>query len=265
MPHNIAIKLLLPENFSPPVNPGQQLHGFIFNLLRTATPDLSKTIHDKDGPKGFAISGIRSRKINEGRCFWWRISTPDDHLGVTINDAINEAVESKAIFQLGQCKKVEIAKFAADDLPSNLNTHYLSYEELVRKADRRKKIRLEFATPTAFNISGDARMLPEPSLCFKHYLRQWTSFDSDRFQKNDIQELVKKFKNNIMLRNFSSQSRVACMKGYIQRGFVGTATFELVDLDDNSVCIINALADFAFYCGTGYKTTMGMGQTIRRA
>ena len=26
---------------------------------------------------------------------------------------------------------------------------------------------------------------------------------------------------------------------------------------------VNLLTDFAFYCGTGYKTTMGMGQTRR--
>jgi len=26
-----------------------------------------------------------------------------------------------------------------------------------------------------------------------------------------------------------------------------------------------ALANFAFYCGTGYKTTMGMGQTRRQS
>ena len=28
--------------------------------------------------------------------------------------------------------------------------------------------------------------------------------------------------------------------------------------------LVNLLADFAFYCGTGYKTTMGMGQTRRQ-
>ena len=27
---------------------------------------------------------------------------------------------------------------------------------------------------------------------------------------------------------------------------------------------INALADFAFFAGVGYKTTMGLGQAIRR-
>ena len=34
-------------------------------------------------------------------------------------------------------------------------------------------------------------------------------------------------------------------------------------LDENMLRVTNCLADFAFYCGTGYKTTMGMGQTRR--
>jgi CRISPR-associated endoribonuclease Cas6 len=33
--------------------------------------------------------------------------------------------------------------------------------------------------------------------------------------------------------------------------------------DVDKLKALNALADFAFYCGTGAKTTMGMGQTRR--
>ncbi len=34
-------------------------------------------------------------------------------------------------------------------------------------------------------------------------------------------------------------------------------------IDTECLQIANCLANFAFYCGTGYKTTMGMGQTRR--
>lgn len=263
MPHNFAVKVQLPDGYREPVNLGQQLHGLFFNLLDSVDPVISRQVHDNDGPAGFAVSGIQWRKIQGENCSWIRISTPDDHLGGVVKDAINEVVGAYRKLQLGQAENVRLEAFAKGDLPPHLSTHYLSYEELIRQADDNKAFSLEFTTPTAFNISGKAKTLPDPSLCFKHYLRQWTTFDSSRFLEQEIKALVHKFKNNIQLAQYSSQGRTSCMKGYLQNGFVGTASFELFELDDETIHTINALADFSFYCGTGYKTTMGMGQTFR--
>jgi CRISPR-associated endoribonuclease Cas6 len=49
-----------------------------------------------------------------------------------------------------------------------------------------------------------------------------------------------------------------------QVGFVGMCAFQVRKggIKDR-LRQVNALADLAFYCGTGYKTTMGMGQTRR--
>ena len=47
-------------------------------------------------------------------------------------------------------------------------------------------------------------------------------------------------------------------------GFVGRAFFEVAPKAGEDLARrVNALADFAFFCGTGKKTTMGMGQTVR--
>lgn len=264
MPHNIAVKLHLPEDYREPANVGQQLHGLFFYLLDLVDPVLSKKLHDNDGPAGFSLSGIQRLKLNGKICNWFRISTADDHLGRVANDSINQVVSSAQELQLGQTGNVLLETFTSGDFSPHLSTHYLSYEELIQQAAHNEAIVLEFKTPTAFNISGKAKTLPDPSLCFKHYLRQWTTFDPGRFQQQEIKDLVNKFKNNIRVAEYSSQSRASCMKGYLQHGFVGAAIFELFELDDETIHNINALADFSFYCGTGYKTTMGMGQTFRR-
>jgi CRISPR-associated endoribonuclease Cas6 len=55
--------------------------------------------------------------------------------------------------------------------------------------------------------------------------------------------------------------------GYSQIvGFVGDVTYTIVDakrLDQELVWQLNVLADYAEFCGTGRKTTQGMGQTRR--
>ncbi len=47
-------------------------------------------------------------------------------------------------------------------------------------------------------------------------------------------------------------------------GFVGDVQFE-IDAQASPEFAMQAhlLADFAFFCGTGRKTTVGMGQTVR--
>jgi len=47
-------------------------------------------------------------------------------------------------------------------------------------------------------------------------------------------------------------------------GFVGKCTFRLKGHPSSDIIkALNTLADFAFYSGTGMKTTMGMGLTRR--
>ena len=96
-----------------------------------------------------------------------------------------------------------------------------------------------------------------------------------------------------------SRSQMLDYGRYRQRGFVGTCQFHFLEdiegddsfldddlpapweadledpppvypppvpgpLEEERLREVNLLADFAFYCGTGYKTTMGMGQTRRQ-
>jgi CRISPR-associated endoribonuclease Cas6 len=44
-------------------------------------------------------------------------------------------------------------------------------------------------------------------------------------------------------------------------GFVGRCTYRFLNHDRYWMSVLHLLAAFSFYCGTGHKTTMGMGQT----
>jgi CRISPR/Cas system endoribonuclease Cas6 (RAMP superfamily) len=46
-------------------------------------------------------------------------------------------------------------------------------------------------------------------------------------------------------------------------GGMGNCTFNIVNEDPYWMHLVNILSAFSFYCGTGVKTALGMGQTRR--
>src|SRR5260370_42251323 len=47
---------------------------------------------------------------------------------------------------------------------------------------------------------------------------------------------------------------------YVQKGFIGTCTYQIQEEEDDIAASLTTLAAFARYAGIGYKTTMGMAQ-----
>ena len=63
---------------------------------------------------------------------------------------------------------------------------------------------------------------------------------------------------------YKLETRILHFGSYQEIGFEGKCTVEIApEVPEETVRSLNALADFAFYCGTGAKTAMGMGQTRR--
>jgi CRISPR/Cas system endoribonuclease Cas6 (RAMP superfamily) len=52
---------------------------------------------------------------------------------------------------------------------------------------------------------------------------------------------------------------------YAIPGLVGSVEWEATGEEPALLRLVNALVDYAAYCGTGIQTTQGMGQTVRMA
>jgi len=50
---------------------------------------------------------------------------------------------------------------------------------------------------------------------------------------------------------------------YYEKGVAGEVHWEADDAEPALLRLVNALVDYAAYCGTGMKTAQGMGQTVR--
>lgn len=120
---------------------------------------------------------------------------------------------------------------------------------------------MQFLSPTVFRSKGKRNVLfPEPRLLFQSWLSRWEGILPGSLD-NDLLALVEQ---GTRISEYSLETRILHFSSYREIGFQGKCTVDIAgELLGNAVRSLNALADFAFYCGTGAKTTMGMGQTRR--
>ena len=143
-----------------------------------------------------------------------------------------------------------------------------TYAELVQSAKTASRMSLRFYSPTAFR-----RMTPRGQKtyndtidlirCYQSWVNKWNTFSPVKLDKAEVLAFAQE---HVQLTSASSASKRLNFGKHTEIGWVGTCAFIFYpedSLDPELLRTANCLADFAFYCGTGYKTTMGMGQTRR--
>jgi len=102
--------------------------------------------------------------------------------------------------------------------------------------------------------------LPDPKLVFRGYLDHWRWFSSVPFS-SDFMEVIEQ---SILLADFNISPVSHGMDYGKQNGFSGWCRFLLAGRHyERHIREFNVLADYAYYCGTGTNTSLGMGVTKR--
>ncbi len=138
---------------------------------------------------------------------------------------------------------------------------WVPYERLYEEAsDTLRVATLKFYTPTTLEKSGHPYPLPDPCSIFLGYLRIWDSFSGIDLAPG-LREAIEA---HLLLSDFRIQRRRTEVEQGAVPGFIGSATFRLEGRHPESILKgLNALADYAFFCGTGMGTEQGMGLTRR--
>jgi CRISPR-associated endoribonuclease Cas6 len=138
---------------------------------------------------------------------------------------------------------------------------YTTWEELLEKAPASEVITLEFQSPTTFRRGDLDLPVPLPELVFASYLAKWQTFAPIPLCPTLSEKEF--FTRHVGVK----EHRIHTIPFHDGRvtipGFVGQVTFLVKGPSEELVRQINALANFAFYAGTGRKTTHGMGMTRR--
>lgn len=283
---SLAAYLFPVEKTMLPPTMGHYIHAAFLDILRQVDAKVAERLHTEHPYKPFTVSPLQGKfdkqgkgklLINAGTECWLRFTIMDDDLLSTVARFF---LESKSTIlrldsNIFQITKVTANRDSADGSWSDCTT----FEEIFDSASAFDRLGMRFYSPTTFKIQDSTtkiaqnHVFPDPLHCFQSWVGKWNAISPIPIDKKVLLDFVQK---HIQFSRYSIKTRIMNFGGYKQLGFVGDCEYRFTnhlskngsDRRNNETQKLlkqaDALASFAFYCGTGYKTTMGMGQTRRQ-
>ena len=274
MPISAVIYLSPFEDATLRLTMGHHAHAALLSLLRISNPEKAEEIHAVSAQKPFTVSpliGKGERRGNflrvraETEC-WLRFTFIDDELFTHFSNAF--FTQELPSIRLGQAT-FQFNRLIIDNSEDQVWSGNTTYADLTQSAKAETEIRLKFHSPTAIRAmtpSGQKtynHTQVDPKLCYQSWINKWNAFAPIQFDKTELLAFVAE---HARVSRSETRTRALNFGRNTEIGWVGTCTFSFGSEnahDENLLRAVNCLANFAFYCGTGYKTTMGMGQTKR--
>lgn len=255
----VTLRQTSKEEWTAPAATGGFVRALFYELLRSESPALADEIHSSPSDMPFTVSPMIRQRITEGESPVYRIRF------TTLTEQVFDAA-CRALYTI-HTKEAPVhiskAEFAVSELEFKRNKRMC---RLMRYSDvasgiGRDTFRFKLITPTAFKSGKVNVSLPIPRLMFGGYLRKWNTFAPDNLRMDE--SLLKAIDESVLISRHDIQSRVLDMQAMKMIGFIGECVLEVSGkVDSNSLNALNTLYSFAFFCGTGAKTTIGMGQTM---
>jgi CRISPR-associated endoribonuclease Cas6 len=140
-----------------------------------------------------------------------------------------------------------------------------------------ESFRFEFDSLTTFNRSNARSRnygphyarLPLPQYIFPSLIRRWEDIASPDLVGVIEKDLIEQYMQDdgIIISDYDLRTHHVKFTTHLQPGFIGSCRYHLRGPDSKSDSALTVrqqillLAHLAFYCGIGYKTSMGMGRT----
>lgn len=261
------------EPASAPSALGRAVHAWLLDRIQQADAPLAHHLHESDGPRPLTVSNLWGAKRARGgkvtldpqRPCWLRFTG----LTAETSDAIERILPAPGETLTLAGVPLRVAEIATETEQHPWAGH-ADYADLVQRytlapGRRPQSVTLRFASPTLFRSHGRDLPLPLPSLVFDGYLRKWNSFsplalpeEAKRYAEECV--ALGRFKLRSHLVSFEQGGKGAHV------GFTGEARFRFLVGDAYWTRVMKLLAGYGFWAGTGYRTTVGFGQTqaVRR-
>ncbi len=245
---------------------GKSLHGLFFSLLGEENQTLFEQTHAGSETRPVTVSPLRGvMKRQDFR----RLVTPDQLYSVrytTLSDELFNALSKILLRKFIYRGKVEIdgVEFVVQDVAVEPDKSrgwgmISSAEEIWERATTEREATLRFVSPTAFKQKEMNLVFPIPKNVFYSYRDKWNKFAPVPIDDG----FVPWVEENVAVEAHDLATRMVWFSDFQKQGFVGQVRYVARKHDPARLRQLNALADFAFFCGTGQKTTQGMGQTRR--
>ncbi len=233
------------------------LHAWFLDQVRSFDPELSAELHDGE-EKPFTVSGLEGKMGTTGR----QLQLFSDQTYRWYVTALSSPVVQWMAHWVQHLPQTIALRHAPLQVQSVTLAHPPSTYAQLLQAKIAKSLTLSFVTPTSFRRKGHHLPLPWPVNVFHSYLRRWNDFSGMPFDDKEFLEWVDE--SVLIVRHRLESVKVAAGKQGSVTGFTGAIEFSLTDVarkQQQFERLFFALGQLAPYCGTGHKTTFGLGQT----
>jgi len=283
---SITVHLFPVEKAMLPPTMGHYVHAAFLDISRQMDDKIAERLHQDLPYKPFTVSPLQGRfdkqgkgriSIRAGTECWIRFTILEDHL---LSAVVRFFLDSKSsMLRLGD-SMFQVTKVTTDE--DKNNGHWsacTTFEELMDNSSPFDKLNIRFYSPTTFKVRDQAMnssqnyVFPDPVHCFQSWLRKWNALSTIHVDEDVLLAFIDQ---HLQFSRYSIKTRIMNFGGYKQLGFVGDCEYRFVNnvsggssngtsrRSEDLLKQAETLARFAFYSGTGYKTTMGMGQTRRQ-
>ena len=274
MPISTLISLIPKTDVTLRPTMGHHAHAAFLSILKKSNPKVAEAVHAQSAQKPFTVSPLiaaaklrgNQLHIKAGTECRLRFTFLDDELFTHFGKAFLTLAMppirlGEAVFQVKQ-----MVSHATEDRSWSGSA---TYAELVQSAKTDTQMSFRFYSPTAFRRLTPRGQKTRSDVyidlvrCYQSWVNKWNAFAPVKLDKARILEFVTE---QGQVTSVNTKSRALNFGKHTEVGWVGTCAcvfYPEDSLDEHLLRAVNCLADFAFYCGTGYKTTMGMGQTRR--
>ncbi|MEB3282492.1 MAG: CRISPR-associated endoribonuclease Cas6 [Lyngbya sp.] len=237
------------------------LHAWFLDQVRQTNPELSAYLHDGESEKPFTISGLEGALKMSGKQFQLQ---PEQTYLWSVTALSKPVVEWLGEWVKRLPKEVELRNAPLTIQSCQIALPPTTYRQLFdAPIPKPAKINLSFISPTSFRRKGHHFPLPLPTNLFHSYLRRWNDFSNLPAEQESFLEWIDE--SVIIQRHQIASTKVAAGKRGMVTGFTGAIELGLSKKSSlfsaENQRLFYALGRFAPYCGTGHKTTFGLGQT----
>lgn len=235
------------------------LHAWFLDQVRQFDPELSAYLHDGESEKPFNISALEGQLVPTGKqlqlethqILHWQVNALSAKVVKFLQQWLTQLPETiKLRDAILQIKQVKISHSPT------------TYAQLLEIPAKFPQVSLSFISPTSFRRKGHHFPLPVPVNLFHSYLRRWNDFSQFPVSQTDFLDWIDE---NVIINAHCLQSvKVAAGKRGSVTGFTGSFSCGLSKsalAHTEFTRLFYALVKLAPYCGTGHKTTFGLGQT----
>lgn len=254
----IRLQLQVPHETVLMANHAVRLHAWFLNEVRKSDPNLSQNWHDNQAEKNFTLSRLEG--LN-GEADHSLSLIPKHDYSLRVTGLNSEVVQWLQKWLDSSPTEIKLGEVSLQIISSNVVYPLLSYQSLLQTPID-SALSLTFISPTSFRRKKHHFPLPLPFNVFQSYLRRWNNFANYPIDAESFLQWVDH--HVIILRHQIQTVKVLGGKRGKVTGFVGAVEYSLsLEGRNNEVFtqLFFALGRLAPYCGTGHKTTFGLGQT----